>query len=98
MRFPWSRPKNQTASPATVQNSPQMLDPSVTAFFEQVAPKQSLITKSTPLAEKTDKPLMRQPVNVRPDSAEHMAERRIRQWILEQEAEQRALHSKIRKP
>ncbi len=95
MRFPWSRPKTTAEKPQTPPDSRRVIDDSVTAFFNTAAPKKSPLSELKP--HKDTSPIWYPPGNRRADSAEQMAERRIRQWMMEQEAEERA-RLKFKKP
>ena len=95
MRFPWSRPKTKIEKLETPSDNRRVIDDSVTAFFNTATPQKSPLAELRP--RKDTNHTWYPPANRRADSAEQMAERRIRQWMMEQEAEERA-RFKFKKP
>lgn len=94
MRFPWSRPKTDKRQ-SVPQDTRHVLDAGTAAFFNNVAPQKSALGNLAP--RKDTSRLWPQAASRHADSAEQMAERRIRQWMMEQEAEERQ-RFKIKKP
>ena len=92
MRFPWSRPKKDIRQADTPEDNRRVVDDGVAAFFNSVAPQKSPLSGLTP--RKDISHLWPQAVSHRADSAEQMAERRIRLWVMEQEAQARATRPK----